>query len=132
MYHSTRRLGQDDFETWPTELYPWNAEMAVDIYSAPQISVSPQWPTAQPTPSTDSWWSKITGALVPVSQAAANIIRATSGQPSGAAPTYTRNAAGQMVPIGSSGFDFQSLLIPAAIGIGAIMLIRSSGGKRRR
>jgi hypothetical protein len=92
--------------------------------------------SSTPSQSTGSWWDTFTGALVPISQAAANIIRAVGGQPVTTSRTpipsgYTRNAQGQLVPIPGSqaGFNVQSLLLPAVLGVGAYMLLKK--GKRR-
>lgn len=135
-YNANRKLGQDDFELWPSELYqpivPLTSEQAENLEQA-----QAQIQTVQ-SQDTSSWWGQITGALVPISQAAANIIRATKGVPTVAqqAPVpsgYTRTSTGQIVPITAyqaGGFNVQSLILPAALGIGAFMLL--SGGRRRR
>lgn len=92
-------------------------------------SVFPNGGIPQTQDSGSSWWNSITGALVPISQAAANIIRATSGQQSlvtGAVPAgYTRNAAGQLVPIpGYSASSLSGYLPMIALGAGAFLLLR--------
>jgi len=98
--------------------YGYNPEVNPNVYSGNT------WGT--PSQSTDSWWSSITGALVPLSTAAANVIRAVTGQsPTAQVPAgYTRNSQGQLVRLPSQGFDFQSLLLPAALGVGAYMLLK--------
>jgi len=110
----------DDYYSRPIETLPeiFNPNINPNVYS------NNTW-SAPESQDTGSWWSSITGALVPLSTAAGNIIRAVSGQPATQAPSgYTRNAQGQLVRLPSQGFDFQSLLLPAALGVGAYMLLK--------
>ena len=125
-------LGQDDYNdfTWSqvTEVPASNP----NIFSG--MSDPGAWSMSSPAQSTDSWWSGITGALGPISTAAANIIKAITGQPAtnptGAPAGYTRNSQGQLVPLpNTGGFNIQTLLLPAALGVGAYMLLKQ--GKRR-
>jgi len=128
-------LGQDEYsEGWyPVGIYP-PAEPVADVswsgYGTPtgEMTVYNVPDQQAQSRSTDSWWSGITGMLVPMSTAAANIIRAfnPAAAPTGYTPTgYTRNAQGQLVPIsGTVGFNVQSLLLPAALGVGAYMLLK--------
>lgn len=96
-------------------------------------------PVSQPV-SSGSWWDTLTASLVPISTAASNIIRAVSGQPANnisqqnVPAGYIRNAQGQIVPIASSTGTFagqtQSWLMPALLGVGAVMLLKN--GKSRK
>jgi hypothetical protein len=114
-------LGQDENFSF-SQVTAYDPNITPNVYSAMSTDT---WSSGS-TPSTDSWWSGITGALVPISTAAANIIRAVTGQsPTAQAPTgYTRNPQGQLVRLPAQGFDFQSLLLPAALGVGAYMLLK--------
>lgn len=112
----------DDFYNRPSN----ELNLEFDPNINPNVYSTTSWGSPSQSSSTDSWWGSITGALVPLSTAAANIIRATQGlAPTAGTPTgYTRNAAGNLVPLPSQGFNFQSLLLPAALGVGAYLLIK--------
>lgn len=130
MPYAMNQLNADDDPFAALEATNWGydnpSDGSITVYNAGNV-----WPVSSPSSQQDtsSWWNSITGALVPISQAAANIIRAVGGQPA-TTPVpagYTRNAAGQLVPVSSvpaGGLSLSSLAVPALLGIGAVMLLR--------
>ncbi len=75
-------------------------------------------------PKSSDWWSGITGALVPLSTAAANVIRAITGQAPPAGSMYNPRTGQYVTP--SSGV--QQWIIPLLLLGGGILLIT----KKRR
>jgi hypothetical protein len=123
-------LGQDDFELFPSELYqipssdPFSGQSA-DVswsgYGLPSNVTLEPFPYPQRAPVSDGgWWSGISKVLVPLSTAAANIIRATTGQAPPPGSMYNP-ATGQYVVPPSTNWLIPALLL----GGGAILLLRT-------
>lgn len=145
MAYIGRRLGADEGD-WdipiPPASYDYPVYQEPENYSNFPVTVYDNWPSAttQTPTSSGGWWDTLTASLIPISQAAGNIIRAVTGQPQTGLPNqaipagYTRNSLGQIVPIGSPGTGFatsaQSWMMPALLGIGAVFLLSKS--KKRR
>jgi hypothetical protein len=139
-------LGQDDDWSWTPEV--WEAARIPESPEAPggeQIwsttAETKPWemPSTYPTPiQTDGgWWSGIKDVLVPVSTAAANLIRAMSGQTPPPGMVYDPKT-GKMIPASQAGLQYnprtrqysqatglQSWIIPILLlGGGAMLLLR--------
>lgn len=133
MLQRSRLLGQDDDYSWT----PWEFEAArtptmPEIPGGEQIwttgGTSRPWESiATPQASGSDWWGSVKDVLVPVSGAAANIIRAITGQPGvkpGESLVYDPRS-GKYTTVSPSGTGLQNFLIPALLlGGGAILLFR--------
>jgi hypothetical protein len=121
-------LGED--EVWPVYQEPNDyGYTSTSVDNVPTIYQA-SYPASVPVNEGINWsniWGGVKDVIGPISQAAANIIRATSGQPQPSNPNVVRNAAGQLVPVQSS---TSTWLIPALlIGGGAIYMMNR---KKRR
>jgi hypothetical protein len=129
------RLGQDDFSAGGFDM---QAPTATDIFSGQTADVT--WsgyggPNIEPVGSTsiwssmpakadDSWWSGISKTLVPLSAAAANIIRAVTGKTPPPGTMYDPKT-GQYITPSTGLFSGSNWLLPAILlGGGVILLLR--------
>ena len=121
------RLGQDEDVIWSGIDWSIPGGGPSAIYQPPIDWSGIDWTksggvqiTSQPAPApTSDWWSGISKALVPLSTAAANIIRATTGQAPPPGSMYNPQTGQYVVP------SQMNWLIPVLLlGGGAILLLR--------
>lgn len=139
MAYQRSRLGQDDFDMplIPADGFDISTP-SPDIFAGQTADVS--WsgyggPVIEPVGSTsiwnpttvktdDSWWSGISKTLVPLSAAAANIIRAVTGKTPPPGTMYDPRT-GQYLQPSQGLFGGSNWLLPALLlGGGAIILLR--------
>lgn len=139
-----KHLGQDDFD-WPTELYQLPDTVTPESTSIAWTAPFAPVPDSATGSTSSGWdwssvWSGITQAVVPISQAAANIIRAVKAPSAPAVPIlptapttppgYVRLPSGQLVtasqaaamgfPTAQAGSNW---LLWALLGGGALILL---------
>lgn len=134
-------LGQDDYSaggfdmqapiTPSVDIFPGQtADVTWSGYGGPVIEPVGSTSIWNPAPAKtdDSWWSGISKTLVPISAAAANIIRAVTGQTPPPGTMYDPRTGQYITP--SSGLfgglsGTSNWLLPALLlGGGAILLMR--------
>lgn len=134
-------LGQEEDIIWPnvqwdipgggpTAVYEppidWGTPGGVQIPPAREFPLTPKVTPQENYPYTtlpkqdSGWWGSITGALVPLSTAAANIIRAVTGQPVQPGSVYDPKTGKYIPPPVSTA---QSWIIPVLLVGGGVLLI---------